>query len=246
MATERATLAALPMGILVWAFVLLIPWLHVHGGAPEDLRAVALATPLAVLAAGAAARSEALLLTGFPVSFLPALVTDGALSGRRVYGVDAWAITACFLGLYLVTALRPPPGHAASRDLAIFPARTRALLALHGVAAVALLWVLVVTPAVGEQLRDTFERSHGPEAAQGRALAAGVGCLVWLWTLLRVQLPALSRMAWHRPAALDPLTREFEQHRADTLDKNRVVGDLRASLLLGTACALALVWIMLR
>lgn len=243
-------LGTLLLGGLVWVFVLLVPWLHVHAtvDAADAVRVAALAAPLVLLVAGVATGSDALLLVGFPLLLLPALVADPALTGRRVYGLDAWTVTACFLALYLAVALRSGTSEPRTRprDFASLPTRARALLILHGVVALALLWILVIAPAVGEGLQDAFERSHGADARGGRALAAGFGALVWLGTVLRVQLPAVSRMVWHRPAAHDPLTRELERYRADSMDARRVEGDLRGALLLGAACAAALAWIMLR
>lgn len=240
------------MGAFVWTFVLAIPWIHVHGAWPgpaEPLLLGAIAAPLAALILGAAVGSDALLLLGFPLLLLPALLTDGALTGRRVYGLDAWAVTACLLGLYLIAALRAPAGTTAdraARPLAEVSPAGRVVVGLHAALSLGMLWVLVIMPAAGEGLQDAFERSHGAEARTARAVAAGAGVVLWLGTLLTLQLPALVRMVRHEPLAHDPLVRELDGFRMDAMDAQRVRTDLGWAILLGGLCAMALGWIMVR
>lgn len=240
-------IAPLLMGAFVWSFVLAIPWLHVHGGLPggDPLRLAALGAPLVALIAGAALGSDALLLLAFPLLLLPPLLTDAALTGRRVYGLEAWIATACLLVLYLVAVVRAGVLRAPRSRLGITPAG-RALVVLHGLLSVAILCVLVVLPAAGDGLLDAFERSHGPDARAARAAAVAVGVLVWAGTLLRLQLPALLRMLRHAPMAHDPLCRELEEFRVGAMNARSVRADLGWALILGGLAAMALGWIMVR
>lgn len=242
----------LAAGLLLWAFLLLVPSLYVGvlGPSAHPVTVASVAAPVLVLALGSMIRSDALLLLGFPLLLLPALVTEEALTGPRVYGLDAYCATMLLGALYVATVLQEPGqlrrAAAWLSSIRAFSRRQRLLLLLHGGTSAALLLGAIGVSVFSEATSDALEQTHGAEASSARVMAIAAFLFLWLMVLTRVQLPALRVILEYRPKAFGSLDLELDRFRYDATNERRIRTDLGWALSLGLICSVALALVMMR
>lgn len=142
-------LQILVLGVALWAFTLVLPYLHVS--APTTAGGLGLVErpllflPLAALLLGLVRGRAAWLLAGVPLSALPAILRDPALVGERVYGFPAVLVTAGVLAAWvaLTARLDAPAGGVGRLARGSSAARPR-LFGHAGVAALVVALALLV------------------------------------------------------------------------------------------------------
>ena len=247
---ERLTILA--AGLLLWAFLLLVPGLYVGvlGPSAHPVLVASVAAPVVALAIGCLRRSDVLLLLGFPLLLLPALVTEDALTGPRVYGLDAYAATLVLGALYAAAVLQEPGqlrrATAWLSSIRAFSRRQRFLLLLHGGTSAALLLGAVGVPVFSEVTSDALEQTHGAEAASARVMAIAAFLVLWLIVLVKVQLPALRVILEYRPSSFGSLDLELDRFRYEATNERRIRTDLGWAFALGLICSAALALVMMQ
>jgi len=124
-------------GVVLWAFVLLVPMLHLgllpRLGGGELLVTV---LPVVVLGLGAWLRHRLVTVVVFPLTLLPLLLAYPELTGPRVYGLGAFLALAGATVAHIYVAQAPPrsPDHEGRRQSAAQPAdRVARVLTTHTV-----------------------------------------------------------------------------------------------------------------
>lgn len=191
-------LQVLVLGLALWAFALLLPWLHL--AAPGTARAVAdllreplLLLPVAALLAGVASGRATWLVTGVPLALLPAVLHDPSLVGERVYGFPAFVLTGAVLAAWVALAAQvgaaPVTAAGPARETLSGRVRTAGagLTAALVVTFAAFAWWAAFDPGV------VWEGGGSAEAAaardHGRSVPALVLIACWLATVTRFLAP---------------------------------------------------------
>lgn len=193
----RGRLRVLLLGVVFWAFALLVPRLHLLGAdglqTPGHLAFALLFLPLSALVGGVLSGSAGWLLFAVPTLVLPAVLDEPSLVGERIYGFPAFLMTAGALAAYLASAAQLGASlHRSSgaRSRASEARRSGVAVVVLTGALVLLLWGAAFDPGA------RFAGSREPSAGGAFPTVAAIAC--WSGIVWGVVLPVVSRhgVAW--------------------------------------------------
>ncbi len=174
-------------GGLLWAFVLLVPAVHLSLIARMSvIDVLAMVAPLCVLWLGVQTNNKVVLLLAFPISLLPLLLMYPVLTGPRVYGLGAFLATAGATVAYLssvtgvaadITADTTPLGGDHTDRATDHKAR---LLTLH-TAAIGLVGAVTLCALHFQRpVRAAFESNYPGYAGRATAFVGLLFFVLWI------------------------------------------------------------------
>ncbi|MFT5429515.1 MAG: putative membrane protein [Myxococcota bacterium] len=231
--------SVLASGAVLWAFVILIPAIHlgvVRRFALTDF--ILAAIPLAALASGALLRKTVISVLVFPVATLPLLLRFEEMTGPRVYGPGAFiALAAATVAHILVTLV---PEHIVTGRGSRSGTTEARLLGTHTLAFTIVglvpLLALHFDRAIGARLAAAY-----PDYEQRAAVLLTLLWLaIWLFIIRRFLIGEVTGVALNRTARLSG----WYRFKTEATATARMLGGLFWAALLAGLAAILLAAVM--
>lgn len=244
MGFDRAAVTA--AGIVLWAFVLPVPAMHLNlVPSMPLLHVLGALAPIAVLGFGVQWQNAVAVVVAFPVSLLPLLMLYPELTGPRVYGPGAFVATAVATIAYLRVVWAPPrdarrDASAHGEGAASEVDRRARLLTVHTIAIGVLGGAIACAVHFYRPVREAI--ASGYPGYEQRATTF-VGLLMFAVWLLGIVRPVVTRLGG---VLIEPskLTLSWYRYEATATDVFRNRTALAQAVVIGAIATMMLIAVL--
>ncbi len=240
-------LAVLAAGSVLWAFVIVVPAMHLGlGRLLSTGELLVAAAPLGVLAFGAWGARALVTVVVFPLSLLPLLLVYPELTGPRGYGLGAVLARAGAPVAHQQVAQAPPrPDRHAGRgrgQQAQPAVRSTRLIAVH-TAALALIGLIVSCTIVFHRpIQEVIARSHPGAERRATTFIGLVFFVFWVAVVVRRAVEELRVVALADQSTISTQWWRFE---ANATNEFRSRTALTWALVVGGCALLFLIFVLM-